>query len=547
MTKSKRTTILILAIIAAIYFAIFIFPNLSGAQDANMLSAFEHDEFAQYPHVIRMLTPCDTLYQSLRNFVVYLHYFYGYPFYFFSALAILPVKLILGSTWTDNTSVIVMVLRQLINVLPIIVSVILLVWIQTRFKSIFKSILLGVLLLTIPAVVSNNMWWHPDSLLTLFAVLTIFFLVQDDFRYGKNFYFSGIACGLAVGAKTLGVLFVFTYLVYILYGMITRRISFPKLVLHSILFLLVMLGTVVVTNPLLLLPIERSEIIAAFKQLLNENTVGFWVVGNPRSSMFAQVFSTFNENYGSWVILLVSVAALLYGLVRKESSTTSIVISTWLIGYVGYFLLFASTMRSHYLIPVALPLLSSLVVFIPSFSKSEIAGAPSVRRLARLSIIASPILALGILIQVGANMYRDADNITKNVNREQTSPSIQLFQQAETQVLSRIPLDRKVRIYRDWRAYVAPRASYNITYDWSLANYPYIQEIDPDVLFIEYDNMLYFSDASKIVSAIDPASMKGMVTFYTDAINGRVNGYTLALKTDYGSVFVRDDLHQKYW
>ena len=167
-----------------------------------MISVFEHDEYAQYPYVIHMLTPGETFYQSVRNFVVYLHYYYGYPFYFFSALSLLPVKWIFGSDWALQTPLIMLVLRQMINVLPILLSIYLLVWLQTRFKSRLRSILLFLLLISLAAVFANNLWWHPDSLLTFFSVLTIFFLVKDEFHFGKYFYLSAVSCGLAFAIRS---------------------------------------------------------------------------------------------------------------------------------------------------------------------------------------------------------------------------------------------------------------------------------------------------------------------------------------------------------
>ena len=88
MSPTQKKILKILLVLSGVYFVLFIFPNLTGAQDPNMLSIFEIDEYAQYPHAIAMLIPGPTLYQTIRNFLIYLHYFYGYPFYFFSALAI---------------------------------------------------------------------------------------------------------------------------------------------------------------------------------------------------------------------------------------------------------------------------------------------------------------------------------------------------------------------------------------------------------------------------------------------------------------------------
>jgi hypothetical protein len=540
MDRNQKTTFLILSLIGLIYFTVFIFPNLTGARDATMLSVFQHDEFAQYPHVLRMLTPGETPYQSLRNFVVYQHYYYGYPFYFFSALAILPVRLVLGSGWAANTPVIVMVLRQAVSALPMILAALLLVWVQTQFRSRLRAILLFLLMLSLPAVVSNNMWWHPDSLLVLFSVLTIFFLVRDDFRFGRNFYFSAVAVGLAFGVKILGVLFVLAYAVYIVYGLIQRRATLKHALLRSGLFVGLMLLTVVVSNPLLLLPQERSEIITAFTQLLRENTLGFWVVGNSGGGIFSQVAEIFRGDLGSAVLLLAGMIALIFSLFIPLKRTAAMVVLSWTVGYAGYFLLFASTMRTHYLLPVALPVISFLAVLIPD--------TPNARKklVTERAAAAWRRTVLLILVILFLNIRSGVEIVRGVLNRERDSASIQLYLRAEPGVLSQIELERKLWIYRDWRAYVAEKDAYHIEYRWQLADYSYIRELNADVLFLERENMVYFSDAAKIDAAIDPGRMREMVVFYGDAIKGQVEGYTLAYKTGFGSVFVRDDMFEQY-
>lgn len=547
MNKSKKWTMLIFLIISILYFGMFIIPNLLGVKDINMISAFEHDEFAQYPNVIHMLTPGETPYQSLRNFVVYLHYYYGYPFYFFSALAILPVKLILGSGWINHTDIIMMVLRQAINVLPIILSAWLMTWVVTRFHSRLKSLLCFILLLTLPAVISNNLWWHPDSLLTLFVVLTIFFLDRDDFRFGKYFYLSGVACGLAIGSKILGVLFIITYIVYLFYGLFSKKITFKRFVLAAILGLAAVLGTVVVTNPLLLLPIERGEIINIFKTNLAQSTVGFWVKGNGENSQLAAIQEIFSQNYSSIFLAIFSITILIMGLFRNATRTRSMIILTWLIGYLGYFVVFASTLRAHYLIPAALPLLSGMFLLIPDngLVKSETILPRSKEKIARLILLI--LIPTIVFIQVVANLPNGIQIYKESLIKEINSGSIQLFTTASDKFLNNIPSDVRVKIYRDWRAYVEPRDNYEISYNWSLANYEYIHSVDPDLLFIEFDNAYYFSDQSKIDQAIRPDEMKEMVKFYTDVISEHVGGYRLLMKTDFGYVFAKDEFFIQFF
>jgi len=160
--------------------------------------------------------------------------------------------------------------------------------------------------------------------------------------------------------------------------------------------------------------------------------------------------------------------------------------------------------------------------------------------------VASYLLMIGFVIQIGLNGSRDVKDILNVQQRETTSTSIQMFRQAEDQILQKIEIDRKLRIYRDWRAYVADRPEYDVRINWDLATYPYLQDLDADVLFIERENMIYFSDAAKISRAIDPARMKEMLAFYSDALNGNVTGYIRALETDFGAVFVRENLYQRY-
>ena len=73
MEKNQRITCGFIILIGLVYFCLLIPANLTGAADPEMLSVFEVDEYAQYPHVIQMLTPGDTLYHSIRNFFIYQH------------------------------------------------------------------------------------------------------------------------------------------------------------------------------------------------------------------------------------------------------------------------------------------------------------------------------------------------------------------------------------------------------------------------------------------------------------------------------------------
>jgi 4-amino-4-deoxy-L-arabinose transferase-like glycosyltransferase len=536
--KQQKGVLLAMSILALLYFILFIPPNLTGAKDVNMISVFEHDEFAQYPHLINMLTRGDTFYQSLRNFLIYEHYYFGYPFYFLSAVVLLPYKVIAGSDWVSRSDIIMLLLRQLINVLPQILGAFFLVWMIDRFRTWWKALLAMALILFMPAVVGNNLWWHPDGLLFLFCVLTLFFLLRDDFRFGWNFRIAGVMTGLAIGAKLLGILFVLTYVVYLLYGLLTKRVKLKKLILTALLELLIIAGTVVVTNPLLLLPQERAEIISTFKANLGQSTEGFWIVTQNKGGNWSEFFSTLSSNYVSLIFSTLAILLAIYGCFSKETRFRNILILSWVIGFCAYFLIFAATIRTHYFIPVVPALV------IPMFPVKQEIFKP---RKINFHTVILWVFVLAAILQIGMNIPKDYLIYKKTLTREQTSTSLQLFNEAEQLYLDRIPDDVRVKIYRDWRAYVHPRSNFRIVYNWELATYSYLQDTNPDILFIESENAQYFSDTSKLDQAIKPVRMEQMYTFYSDVLHEQVEGYRLLLKTEFGYVFAREDFAAMYF
>ena len=543
MDKQQRIIFWLLILISLIIFSAFIVPNLTGAKDAAMLSAFEHDEFAQYPNVLHMLQTGDTLKANLHNFLVYLHYYYGYPFYFFSALAILPVKWILGADWTIHTQLIVVVLRQMINVLPMLLAAFILVRDQLKSTSPWKALITFTFLMLLPAVVRNNLWWHPDSLLTLFAVLTIFLLIKDRGKFGKFFFLSAFTCALAIGAKILGVLFVLTYASVLIYGLITKNLSLKKAFLLALVFLVVLVVSVVVTNPLLLLPIERGEIIAIFKANLAQSSQGFWVADNGSANKLNEVVQIIRDYYGGFLLLCAALLTTIMGLFNKENRLKNLVILTWVIGYMGYFVIFAATIRTHYFIPAILPLYATLLDWVQIDFKNILTHGRNKGKW--LHPLASLAFVVAILIAILFNIRHTATAIFETSKREETSPSLAMFDTFKTDYLPSLPANTPLIFYRDWRAYVADDPHWQVIYNWGLATYGYVEENQPDFLFIEIDNVYYFSDASKLEFALDKDTMQAMFDFYSDVLDEKVNGYHLLHKDDFGYIFVSEVLYKE--
>jgi len=545
MIKQQKNTLIILLLLGLIYFAIFIFPNLKGVKDANMLALFEIDEYAQYPHVIRMLTPGATTYQTIRNFFIYLHYFYGFPFYFFSAITILPIKLIAGAGWYEHTPIIVMVLRQMINVLPMLLSITILVYMQTRFKQIWVSISLFVLLLSIPAVVVNNMWWHPDSLVFIFIVLTLFFLNRDNLQFNKNFFFAAIACGLAIGTKHLGVFFALTIPAYLICGIIDKKISVRGSIIYSILFVFVMILAVIASNPLLLLPIERGEIINIFRVQWIQSSTGV-ILANPDPFFtWGNYPEDFRIHYGELFFILITLASVIAGLFKKEKRLLNFLILTWMIPLTSIILIFG-TRRTHYFIPVLLPAVSSLVNIFPKFNLRDLFNKKDDKKSFVTQKVIPFVFGILIIIQFLIFLKMDIRIYSQTLHKEKYSRSIAFYNNIKDILLAELDTEKLV-VYRDWRIYFPPTENWRVEMNWDLANHEYIADLDPDLILLETENVQLFADPETIQKAVEPGEMKILNEFYGNAAQDQLAGYKILRQDSFGYILIKDALLDKYF
>ncbi|MGB9800721.1 MAG: hypothetical protein ACPLUL_11570 [Thermanaerothrix sp.] len=363
--NSKRVGIWIF-IIATLYFIAFIFPNLRGAKSERMLLATSLDEPITYPHVVRMLTPAKDFKDLFSRWIIYGDYHYGYPFYFFSALAVLPVRLIHGGEFINYTAVNLLLLRQFISVLPLIIAILLLIYEQTKFKTFWEAMGLTIFMFSVPAFVRNNIqWWHPDALSVLSVTLVFVFLRRDEFKFGRYFWLAAIACGISVGIKLAGAFFFVTIPYYLFMAYRLGKITKVGLIKKGALFVVVALLALVVSNPFLYNAGARQELLRIQMEKVEVLRNGY-EDGSPYYQKGPAFWGwTLSTWYGHPLFLIFLGISLIVGCLWGSNKLLNRLILSYIVPHAIYLLWFVAVKPDHYWLPIMIPLFST-AMSIPS-------------------------------------------------------------------------------------------------------------------------------------------------------------------------------------
>lgn len=357
LTSTQKKNLLILLCMGLAVFILFAIPNAQGAKDEYMLSVLSQDESFQYPFLVSVLTPGDTLLESIRNFISYHHYIYGYPFYLISSLAVLPSRLIYGSDFGSHVQLNLFLLRQLVSVLPMITALGFLTYLTTRLENTFKSVMVFGFLLSVQGVVRQNIrWWHPDAFTMLMIVLTFFFLDRDRLRFGRNFYWAAVVCGLAAATKLIGVFFILTIPLYLLIGLRQGKLKAKQAARAAVFFVLLMAFVFVITNPLLLVPRTRADIIAVHRAHNDEFYKGWQATGDQYQRGFISWIPVLTTWYGQSAVLIFALISLLLGCFWGKNKRLHWLFLSWVLPYGLYIFYSIANKPDHYMLPVMLPI-----------------------------------------------------------------------------------------------------------------------------------------------------------------------------------------------
>ena len=527
MTSTQKRIFAICLIMAAVVFVLVAFPNGSNSQNLAMVQMFQPDEAAPFPALTSMIAPAPSAFQALHNFVFYEYYFYGFPYFASSALVILPLQW-LGRI--QDMPTVMLVLRQLISVLPMLATLLLLVFMQDGFRT-YRSPVTFAFLLSVPAVLANNFWWHADSLTFLFVALTIFFLWRDDLRLGKNFLLAALTCGIATAIKEVGLDFFLAVGAALLLALIMKKAPLKRVIGRALVFLGIMLGSFLVSNPFLVSGWARTSYIQTFQLQQDLLSQGYGIVYD--RGLVAS-WPIMHPYYGEAVFLVAAIALAAWAAWRGPNAWLNRIIMAWFIPVTVTVLVFTH-FKYQYWLPAALPVFSSLVIVLPEKLKVDWAGL-------KKSLLPA-VIVLIFASQFAAYMVSNVQAYNAQLHQSDNNQRIAFYTQAVNALkpLGSSPLS----VYYDYRLYMPDTPNWKVETSYDLLDYNYIHTGNFGVLLLLKQRIRDYLLPSAV--GIDPQEFALNQQFYRDARDGKVAGYHLVFQNDVGLVYVRQDLYQQYF
>lgn len=519
MSKPNRLIVWLLILITLVVFGLYCIPNSRASENFAMVSMFEPDEGAIYTVVDRQTLPRGDWTVTFHHFINYAFYHYGFPFFGSGALLAFPLR------WTGqfgNTPLLMTVLRQGLNVLPSLIAFLLLVWMQDGFRT-YRSLVLYLLLIILPASLRNSLWIHPDGLVLLLAVLILFCLWKDQSRFGKHFRWAAALCGVLTATKLVGVYFFLAILVLLTQALQAKQLTLKTTFRIGLTFLTIMGLAFLFSNPFVFnYPSLRLYGFTLKREFL-EITGGYGLV---YETGLKAAWPTMRQNFGELAFLMAALMATIWGAVKGKDKLLHQLTLTWFIP-LTLLLLTISHFKYQYWLPVAVPVISNVILFFP-------------KKMTRPNWQSSRtyVGAVGIIIvllQAALFVGQDVRLLNSALNRAVNNPIINFYEQSLSELQ---PLDGKdLKVYYDYRLYVPDTPDWKTETSFGLLQPADIETGDYDILLLLRQRVLDYLNPDAV--AINPDQLETSRVFYQAVMDDTLPGYERLYSDETGFIFVR--------
>ncbi|MEW6650153.1 MAG: hypothetical protein AB1453_08185 [Chloroflexota bacterium] len=519
---ARKLPILTCLIVAGIAFGLTTITNSKASENLAMVQMFEPDEAVVLPYALAMIEPAESLEAAARQFVFYGFYHYGFPYFGYSALVLLPIQ------WTGqigNIPLVMLALRQMVSALPMLLALLLLVYLGDGFKT-YRSPLLLLALLSVPAVMRNSFWWHPDGLVTLLMVAAIFFLWRDRLRLGGNFLLSAVLIGIASALKLAGLFFFLAVGLVILSALVEKKAAISRAVAMGMAYLAVMAGSFVLANPFLLSEWARTEYIYTFNKqvsLVREGYEVFYQRG------IQAAFPILREYYGAGIILIPALYAAVSGLFDPQRRLLNgIILANFIPLTINIF--FVTHFKFQYWLPAVLPLIACVALLLPEKPAHLLKNVCA--RAVSLAMSAIALVQVIVLLGQAAALW------SERTARAENNERLQFYDRVVEQLS---PWQQQpLKVYYDYRLYFPGTPFWQGQTTFDLLTYEWAREADFDVLLLLQQRIRDYLHPD--AQGIDAEQFARNQEFYRDADRGALAGYVLLYRDSTGLIFVRENL-----
>jgi 4-amino-4-deoxy-L-arabinose transferase-like glycosyltransferase len=310
------------------------------------------------------------MYEGLTTFQIgklfsFNFYSYGFGFFFLNLLATAPFIA------SDNIEMSIYIPR-IVTALFAVGSLWYIYKIALVYLDKYSSILISLVVLTMPGFWKNAFWFHPDWMMTFFIVLSVYFFAKDNWSFKKFFWWSSISLGLSLSTKVQAITFFPFVFIYVFYDNIKYRNL--KYVVFRVKLLVKYISAAVavfiITNPYLLHPAGLKAFIGTFVQNMNSNATNHGM--DVKVSIGNKITNAIDFYYLDTFLFIVFIIGSLYLIssifVKKNKKSIMPIVSVYFLINIIYLFLMVNKNWQHYYLTVFTVVPLILIPFIVRFS-----------------------------------------------------------------------------------------------------------------------------------------------------------------------------------
>jgi len=253
-------------------FLIFSYINYRHLNLA-FLSLYSIDEYAFHGSLLTMYEGLVSL--DVRKFFSFGFYSYGFGFFTLNLLLTIPFFL------SDNIEMTIYIPRLITSAFAI-GSLYFIYKISRDYLDNISSILIGLILVSMPGFWKNAFWFHPDWMMTFFIILTVYYLSKDSWNFKKFFWLGSVAFGMALATKIQAITFIPFIFLYVFYDNFQQKNVADFFIKLKLLTKALSISILIFlcTNPYLIHPSGLKAFIDSFVTNMESNTTNHGLYTN---------------------------------------------------------------------------------------------------------------------------------------------------------------------------------------------------------------------------------------------------------------------------